>query len=282
MFKQNILIICIILVGGFAAHAQTQYSYYFDNNINLVKKSRAVFEGVGVYENGLFELKVFDKKSKKLLILEHFTDSSLQLSNGLFVNFLPNGNKEWEGNYAIGKQDGLWGKWNGAGQVIDSSLFKNGTKITETAYNYYPSGKLLSDEVLAGKDSIVKYAYFDENGKELAPNSKEDPDKVFTKMEVKASFPGGDAEWQKYIKDKLGHAKAYGSCTVQFILKKDGTITDFKVINRTAEKITRIVKEAITDGPKWIPAKQNGRDVNSFKTVSITFERPQDSSFSHP
>lgn len=93
MFKQNILVISIILFTGFSAQAQTQYSYYFDNDINLVKKSRAVFEGLGVYENGLFELKVIDKKSKKLLILEHFTDSSLQVSNGLFVSFLPNGNK---------------------------------------------------------------------------------------------------------------------------------------------------------------------------------------------
>ena len=61
MFKQNIIATCLILFVGFALQAQTQYSYYFDNGVNQVEKPHAVFEGLGQYEIGFFELKVLDK-----------------------------------------------------------------------------------------------------------------------------------------------------------------------------------------------------------------------------
>jgi hypothetical protein len=280
MFKQNFLVICMIVFGGFAVQAQTQYSYYFDNDINLVKKSHAVFVGVGEYGNGLFELKVFDKKSKKLLILEHFTDSSLQLSNGLFASFLPNGNKNWEGNYLMGKRDGLWKEWNWTGQVIDSSLFKDGTKIGETAYSYYPSGKLMSKEVSSGKDSIVASIFFDEKGKEITPNFKEDTDKVFTKVEVEASFPGGLQAWARYISRAIqSHIDEfkksdYGTCIIRFIVDTKGEVHNVLVMNGCGIHLAKIGAEAIKNGPKWIPAQQNGKLVSAYRLQPITLQNP--------
>jgi hypothetical protein len=88
MIKKNFLIISLILFGKFTAFSQTQYVYYFDEDFNLVKKSHAFLKGLGMNENGVLELKVFNRRRKTLLLLEHFTDSSLQVSNGLFEGFL--------------------------------------------------------------------------------------------------------------------------------------------------------------------------------------------------
>ena len=282
MFKRNILVICLIFFGELTVHAQTQYSYYFDNDINLVKKSHAVFEGIGVYANGLFELKVLDKKSKKLLILEHFTDSSLQVSNGLFVSFLPNGNKEWEGNYLSGKQDGLWKKYNGIGEVLDSSLFNNGEKISENVYEYYPNGKIMYRDLYTTKDNKREVYFFDEKGKEIPPNSKEDLDKVFTKVEIGPSFPGGLPAWARYISKAIQNnidefkKEDYGTCIIRFIVDTAGNVHDVKAINGCGKHLSEVGIEALQKGPKWIPAQQNGRVVNAYRVQPITLQDPNE------
>ncbi|MEO6905267.1 MAG: energy transducer TonB [Ginsengibacter sp.] len=281
MFK-HFLTICFILFGGIAVQAQTQYSYYFDNDINLVKKSRAVFVGIGIYANGLFELKVLDKKSNKLLLLEHFTDSSLQLSNGLFVSYLPNGKKGSEGSYLLGKQDGLWKKWNLAGQLSDSSLFKNGEKISENIYGYYPGGKLLSENFYTAKDNKRKVVFFDEKGKEVTPGSKEDPDKIFTKEEVEASFPGGLAAWSRYISKAITNnidkfkKEDYGTCIIRFIVDTAGNVHDVEAINGCGKHLSSVGIEAVENGPKWIPAQQNGHLVNAYRIQPLTLVNPHE------
>lgn len=280
MINRNFLIIYFIFLSGFVAHAQTQYTYYFDSDFNLVKKSDAVFQGAGANQNGLFELKIFDSKSKKLLILEHFTDSSLAVSNGLFVNFLPNGNKELEGNYLIGKQDGLWKKWDWEGKLLDSSLFNNGEKISENIYNYYPGGKLMSQAVYSPEDHKMQSTFYDEKGNVITPAFKEDPDKVFTKTEMEASFPGGPAAWQKYISRAIDsniddfNKRDYGTVLVRFIVDIDGTVSEVEAITMKGTKLARVATDAVTKGPKWIAAQQNGHPVKAYRLLPISLQEP--------
>ena len=280
MIKQKIIITCFIFFVGITVHAQTQYSYYFDNDINLTERSHAVFKGIGAYANNLFELKVFDIKRKKLLILEHFTDSSLQESNGLFVSFLPNGNKEWEGNYLSGKQDGLWRKWNWEGMVTDSSLFNKGQKISENIYDYYPGGKLMSTNFFSASNNKREVHFFDEKGNELTPNLNDDPDKVFYKVEVEASFPGGLPAWSRYISSAIEshidefRKEDYGTCVIKFIVDTSGKVHDIIAASGCGKHISRVAVDAIKNGPKWIPAKQNGRLVNAYRIQPITLQNP--------
>ncbi len=278
MIKQFLHAICLVFFCGFGAHAQTQYSYYFDNDINLVEKSHGVFQGIGGYVNGIFELKVFDIKRKKLLILEHFTDSSLQLSQGLFVSFLPNGNKEWEGNYLSGKQDGLWKKWNWKGEMTDSSIFNGGQKISENIYDYYPGGKLKSTDIFSAANNKREMHFFDEKGNELTPHSNNDPDKIFYKVEAEASFPGGLAAWSKYISRTLEfnmnefRKEDYGTCVIRFIVDTSGKVHDIVAGSGCGKHISKVAIDAIKNGPKWIPAKQNGRPVNAYRIQPITLQ----------
>ncbi|MGN6601052.1 MAG: energy transducer TonB [Ginsengibacter sp.] len=285
MFKQIFFSIGLIFFVAISIQAQTQYSYYFDKDLNLVSKpSKAIFLGEGAYQNGLFELKVFDKRDKKLLVIEHFTDSSLAQSNGLFVSFSVSGNKELEGNYLNGRKDGLWKKWNWNGLLVDSSTFENGNKITETSYNFYPSGKIMSREVFV-KDSLVSGRMFDEEGKEIILKSKdttEDMDKIFTRTEIEASFPGGSQGWSRYI----GHAitehideftdKDYGTCIIRFIVNKKGEVHDVMVMNACGIHLAKVGTDAIKNGPKWIPAQQNGRYVNAYRLQPITLQNPDE------
>lgn len=278
MIKKNFLIISLILFGKFTAFSQTQYVYYFDEDFNLVKKSHAFLKGLGMNENGVLELKVFNRRRKTLLLLEHFTDSSLQVSNGLFESFFDTKIKQIEGNFLLGKQDGLWRAWDKDGSIIDSSFFDNGEKIMQTTFDYYLDGKLMDvkiDSIKTGGGSTI---YFDEIGNNVTPassKSKIEEDKFFTGTE--AIFPGGSTAWSLYITDKvqslleeLKLKENFATCLIRIMINKDSSISEVEAITMKGTRLAQIATEAILKGPKWIPAQQNGRNVNSYKILPIT------------
>jgi protein TonB len=106
----------------------------------------------------------------------------------------------------------------------------------------------------------------------------EDEDKVFTKVEIEASFPGGDGGWARYVKkaiesniDDLTEAGESGTVRIRFIVSKDGTVSDVEALTMKSSKLAEIAKNAIRKGPKWTPAQQNGRHVNAYREQPVTF-----------
>ncbi len=106
----------------------------------------------------------------------------------------------------------------------------------------------------------------------------EDEDKVFTKVEIEASFPGGDAGWARYVKkaieaniDELTEAGESGTCRVRFIVSKDGTVSNVEATTMKGTKLAEIAVNAIRKGPPWKPAQQNGRQVNAYREQPVTF-----------
>src|ERR1035437_10279648 len=103
-------------------------------------------------------------------------------------------------------------------------------------------------------------------------------DKIFTKVEIEASFPGGDAGWSRYVKkeieshiDELTEAGQSGQCRVRFIVSKDGTVSDVVALTMKGSKLAEVAENAIRKGPKWTPAQQNGRHVNAYREQPVTF-----------
>jgi outer membrane biosynthesis protein TonB len=103
-------------------------------------------------------------------------------------------------------------------------------------------------------------------------------DKVFTKVEVEPSFPGGDMAWARYIKktvegniNELTTENKSGTCRLRFIVDVDGSVRDVKVLSMQGTKLAEISENAIRKGPKWVPAKQNGNVVSAYKEQPITF-----------
>jgi protein TonB len=106
----------------------------------------------------------------------------------------------------------------------------------------------------------------------------EDEDKVFTKVEIEASFPGGDGAWTRYVTkaiqnniDELTDAGESGTCRVRFIVSKDGTVSSVEALTMKNSKLAEVAVNAIRKGPKWTPAQQNGRHVNAYREQPVTF-----------
>jgi hypothetical protein len=88
-------------------------------------------------------------------------------------------------------------------------------------------------------------------------------------VQVPAEFPGGQKGWINYLEKNLdpdlpvrkGAPVGKYSVVVSFVVDKEGNLTDVKSENDpgygTAEEAVKILK----NGPKWVPATQNGVNV---------------------
>ncbi len=109
-------------------------------------------------------------------------------------------------------------------------------------------------------------------------------DRIFTKVQEPASFPGGKEAWQKYLERNLGFdvpvkngapPGQYG-VTVRFIVDEQGGISNVEAENDpgygTAAEAVNLIKK----GPGWMPAKQNGKNVKYWMKQNITFVVSED------
>jgi hypothetical protein len=102
---------------------------------------------------------------------------------------------------------------------------------------------------------------------------------IFSKAEFEAKV--NKDEWtnflrshlQSFIEDAASKGIPPNTYTVKlrFIVRKDGTLSDFQALNDPGYGIGKKVIEIMRDSPKWEPAQQNGHPVNSYHTQPITF-----------
>ncbi|MGH2648927.1 MAG: energy transducer TonB, partial [Ginsengibacter sp.] len=103
------------------------------------------------------------------------------------------------------------------------------------------------------------------------------PDKLFTKVENEAEFPGGQAAWLQYISTQLNKHqndftdKDYGTCTVKFIVFPNGKVSNVEATTMKGTELANVVVNAVKDGPDWIPAKQNDHAVATYRLVPVTY-----------
>lgn len=128
-------------------------------------------------------------------------------------------------------------------------------------------------------DGIVMPIEIDE-GKQIIEEKKEDPNQIFEKVEVEAKFDGGESAWKRFLERNLNpntpvdNGAPIGVYTVyvQFVVSKDGSISDVRALTSHGYGMEQEAVRVIKKGPKWIPAIQNGRQVNAYRKQPITFQ----------
>lgn len=106
---------------------------------------------------------------------------------------------------------------------------------------------------------------------------EEDYDKVFTKVENPAEFPGGQSEWTRYLQKNLRYPETavdngtQGVVRVQFVVDREGNISEVTALNDPGDGLAEEAVRIIKKGPKWKPAEQNGRKVIYRHIQAVTF-----------
>lgn len=102
-------------------------------------------------------------------------------------------------------------------------------------------------------------------------------EKPFVTVEQMPSFPGGEAEMQRYIAENLKYpviaqeTGIQGRVTIRFVVTKDGVISDVQVIRGIDKSCDQEAVRVVKSMPKWIPGKQNGRNVPVYFTLPVVF-----------
>ena len=102
-------------------------------------------------------------------------------------------------------------------------------------------------------------------------------DKIYDIVEVNAGFPGGEEACFKWIAENIQYPqeakenKIQGRVTVSFVVEKDGTLTDVKVIGNPYKYISEEAVRVVKAMPKWNPAKDKGKIVRSRFNLPVIF-----------
>jgi len=139
---------------------------------------------------------------------------------------------------------------------------------------------VISQEGIKDAGIVLPPTKIDEGKGVVEVKKEEDENKVFEKVEIEASFKGGEAAWRKYLERKLnpnapvdaGAPSGVYQVIVQFIVDKTGKISDVKALTKHGYDMEKEAIKVIQNGPPWEPAQQNGRFVNAYRKQPITFQ----------
>jgi protein TonB len=111
---------------------------------------------------------------------------------------------------------------------------------------------------------------------EVSKNLLAGSDSVRKHVEIESDFPGGAAAWLHFLNNNLTYPpkavrkKVEGTVVVQFIVDKNGTLSDIEAISGP-ELLQEAAVNVIKNSPNWKPAIQDGKKVKSYKKQPITF-----------
>ena len=129
-------------------------------------------------------------------------------------------------------------------------------------------------------DNVATPVQIDE-GKQIVEEKKDDDEnKIFDKVEIEASFPGGDSKWRQYLERNAngqvatdnGAPEGTYTTVVQFVVDKEGNISDVRALTNHGYGMEEEAMRVIKKGPKWNAAVQNGRQVKAYRKQPITFQ----------
>lgn len=156
-------------------------------------------------------------------------------------------------------------------EVTDDAQMKTQDEVIESRLQ-------ISTQSIKGDDDKIGMDIAEINKNRDIAGEKPVEDKPFVTVEQMPSFPGGEVEMQKFIRDNLKYPVIaqengiQGRVTIRFVVTKDGTISDVQVLRGIDASCDKEAVRVVKAMPKWIPGKQNGRNVPVYFTLPVIFK----------
>ena len=97
-------------------------------------------------------------------------------------------------------------------------------------------------------------------------------------VEQKPSFPGGEAAMYTWLGNNIVYPPAaseegaQGRVVVEFVVGKDGSITNVRVVRPRHPALDREAVRVVSAMPTWVPGRNNGQPVKVTYTLPVTFK----------
>ncbi len=113
--------------------------------------------------------------------------------------------------------------------------------------------------------------------KEIDANSIDNDNAVFILVEQMPEFPGGQDGVRRFLSATIEYPKEAqarkikGKVFVSFIIEKDGSVSNVKVMRKVNPLLDEEAVRVIKLMPKWTPGVQRGKPVRVSYTIPINF-----------
>lgn len=111
---------------------------------------------------------------------------------------------------------------------------------------------------------------------------EEKNDSIYIEVEELPTFKGGVTKYSEWLSSSIKYPKAAqaagaeGRAIVRFVVNKNGSISDVKIIKSTGnDDLDNEAIRVISASPKWKPGKINGKTVRSMMNQPIMFRLPK-------
>ena len=221
-----------------------------NQNINSSECWRGFYAEWKIINNTLYLSKVFDCFTHEIINRKVEKVLGRKFSNGLLE-------ADWvNGNFSCGKDLML---------RLYTSEYKHNVKLQ------IENGKIINEEY-----------YQEENPFEIVvseSNDENEEDYHINYIEEQAFFEGKPAEigFPEYVYKNLNYPQEYAETTivgrvfVEFVVEKDGTISNAKIIRSLDQLLDAEVLRVINSSPKWTPANLRGEPVKVRYVFPVIF-----------
>ena len=103
-------------------------------------------------------------------------------------------------------------------------------------------------------------------------------DKVYEMCEQMPTYKGGEEAMMRFLSQVTRYPQRaqefgiQGCVVVGFIVEKDGSLSDFKFIQRVDPELDDEALKTVKAMPKWNPGKHNGKNVRVRHSVPVGFK----------
>ena len=104
------------------------------------------------------------------------------------------------------------------------------------------------------------------------------PSPFFTIVEEMPNFVGGEEALFRYMRSKIKYTSfaresgIQGKISIQFVVEKDGSITNIHVLNELDHGLEKNALKTIKEMRKWNPGKQRGKNVRVQMVIPIVYK----------
>ena len=186
---------------------------------------------------------------------------------------------------ASGEKDGMQPLVNEVERVLGNAKITERKPAQEVAYRFEISfgsqenGELVWSRVKASDDAItvVRWAEVGEASTKIQ-SQKSEENTPYIMVEKMPTFQGGDLNvFRNWVQSKIQYPKEAmdkgikGRVVCSFVVEKDGSLTDFDVLQSPDKSLADEVVRILKTSPKWEPGEQRGEKVRVKYMVPIVF-----------
>lgn len=108
-----------------------------------------------------------------------------------------------------------------------------------------------------------------------ATDNVESENQVYLSVEKLAEYPGGQFALMKFVSENVktpADLTGKKNVIVRFVIEKDGSLTDAKIIRSGGEECDKEALALIKKMPKWTPGEVKGKPVRSVFNLPVIFK----------